>query len=418
MSNPVIVVHYHELWLKGRNRRFFLGKLFTALRQSLQGVPVQRIEQPGDRFIVRLGDGASLEEATARVNRVLGIAFYAVAKPVERSMEALCQAAWEEVEPLQFSSFAVRAKRSDKSFAPTSMEIDSTIGRYLLDKLREQGRDVRVKLNDPELTCYIEITPGPALVYARRIPGPGGLPSNTAGRMMCLLSGGYDSAVAAYHMMKRGAHMSFAHFYGTGARPGESSVHVASELVRRLVPFQFHAKLYRVPFEAIQREIVRYAPEDYRVLLYRRMMLRIAEVLAKGDRSLAMVTGDSLGQVASQTLRNLVAVEAAARMPVFRPLIGADKMDILATARQIGTYETSSEPFHDCCPVFMPRTPALYASVADLDAAESKLDVPALIEQGVRETTLERFHYRGGHVDTVAPKTRTAKADRERTAIA
>ena len=235
---------------------------------------------------------------------------------------------------------------------------------------------------------------------------------------MCLLSGGYDSAVAAYHMMKRGAHLSFAHFYGTGARPGESSVHVASELVRCLVPYQFHAKLYRVPFEAIQREIVRYAPEDYRVLLYRRMMLRITEALARGDRSLAMVTGDSLGQVASQTLRNLVAVEAAARMPVFRPLIGTDKVDIIATAKKIGTYETSSEPFHDCCPVFMPRTPALYASVADLDEAESKLDIPALVEQGVRETTLERFHYRGGKVETVAPKAKPDRANRERTAIA
>src|SRR5580704_10227931 len=403
MNNPVIVVHYHELWLKGRNRQFFLGKLFTALRKALEGIPVRRIEQPGDRFIVRLGDGASLEEATSSVSRVLGIAFYAVAKPVERSIEALCRASWDEVEPLQFANFAVRAKRSDKSFPHTSMEIDAAIGRYLLDRFRERGRDVRVKLTDPELTCYIEITPGPALVYARRIPGPGGLPSNTAGRMMCLLSGGYDSAVAAYHMMKRGAHMSFAHFYGTGARPGESSVHVASELVRRLVPFQFHAKLYRVPFEAIQREIVRYAPEDYRVLLYRRMMLRIAQVLAKGARSLALVTGDSLGQVASQTLRNLIAVEAAARMPVFRPLIGTDKMEILAMARKIGTYETSSEPFHDCCPIFLPRAPALHASAVELNEAESRLDIPALIARGVRGTSIERFEYSGGQVGVSEP---------------
>lgn len=418
MSNPVIVVHYHELWLKGRNRRFFLGKLFTALRKALEGVPVRRIEQPGDRFIVRLGDGASLEEAASRVSRVLGIAFYAVGRPVERSMEALCRAAWNEVGPLHFTNFAVRAKRSDKSFPHTSMKIDATIGRYLLDRFAESGRDVRVKLTDPELTCYVEITPGPALVYARRIPGTGGLPANTAGRMMCLLSGGYDSAVAAYQMMKRGAHLSFAHFYGAGARPGESSLHIASELVRRLVPYQFHAKLYRVPFEAIQREIVRYAPEDYRVLLYRRMMLRIAQALAKGARSLALVTGDSLGQVASQTLRNLIAVEAAARIPVFRPLIGTDKMEILDTARKIGTYETSSEPFHDCCPVFMPRTPALYASAEELDEAESKLDVRALVAQGVHETTVERFFYRGGKVEVVPPKPRTAKAERERTAIA
>jgi thiamine biosynthesis protein ThiI len=418
MNNPVIVVHYHELWLKGRNRQFFLGKLFTALRKALEGIPVRRIEQPGDRFIVRLGDGASLEEATSSVSRVLGIAFYAVAKPVERSIEALCRASWDEVEPLQFANFAVRAKRSDKSFPHTSMEIDAAIGRYLLDRFRERGRDVRVKLTDPDLSCYVEITPGPALVYARRIPGTGGLPANTAGRMMCLLSGGYDSAVAAYHMMKRGAHLSFAHFYSTGARPGESSLHIASELVRRLVPYQFHAKLYRVPFEAIQREIVRYAPEDYRVLLYRRMMVRIAQALARGARSLALVTGDSLGQVASQTLRNLIAVEAAARMPVFRPLIGTDKMEILATARKIGTYETSSEPFHDCCPVFMPRTPALYASAEELDEAESKLDIRGLTAQGVRETTVERFYYRGGKVEVIPPKPRTARADQERAAIA
>jgi tRNA uracil 4-sulfurtransferase len=398
MSNPVIVVHYHEAWLKGRNRRFFLRKLSTALRQSLQGISISRIEQPGDRFVISLGDGAPQQEAAARVERVLGIAFYALARTVERSMEEICQAAWKEVEPLQFANFAVRAKRSDKSFPQTSLEVEAEVGRHLLERLRAQGRNVKVRLKDPELTCYVEITSGPALVYARKIPGAGGLPANTAGRMMCLLSGGYDSAVAAYHMMKRGAHLSFAHFYGSGAMPGESSLHVASGLARQLVPYQFHAKLYRVPFEPIQREIVRYAPENYRVLLYRRMMLRIAEVLAKRDRALALVTGDSLGQVASQTLRNLVAVDAAARMVVFRPLIGTDKMEIMATARKIGTYDISSEPFHDCCPVFLPRMPALYASAADLDEAEAGLDVPGLITQGLHSATLEQFHCTGREI--------------------
>src|ERR1700721_3426562 len=418
MSNPIIVVHYHELWLKGRNRRFFLRKLHTALRIALQGIPVERIEQPGDRMVVWLGDGASLAEVTARLDRVMGVAFYAVARAVERNMEELCKAAWEEMAPLGFASFAVRAKRSDKRFPTTSLEAEVIIGRYLLEKLRAQNRNVRVRLNQPEMTCYVEITKSMALVYVRKIQGAGGLPPNTAGRMMCLLSGGYDSAVAAYHMMKRGAHLSFVHFYGTGAQAGESSLHVASGLARKLVPYQFHAKLYRVPFEAIQREIVRYAPEDYRVLLYRRMMVRIAQALARGARSLALVTGDSLGPVVAQTLRNLIAVEAAARMPVFRPLIGTDKMEILATARKIGTYETSSEPFHDCCPVFMPRTPALYASAGELDEAESKLDVRALVAQGVHETTVERFYYRGGKVEVIPPKPRTAKAEREHTAIA
>jgi tRNA uracil 4-sulfurtransferase len=404
MSSPVIVVHYHELWLKGGNRRFFLGKLFTALRLALQGLPVQRIEQPGDRFLVRLEEGAPLDEVIRRIERVFGVAYYAVARPVERSLDAVCRAAWEEIQPLRFETFAVRAHRSDKTFPHGSMEIERAVGRHLLDALREQGRDVRVQLKDPDFVCHIEITPGPALVYARKIPGAGGLPANTAGRVMCLLSGGYDSAIAAYRLMKRGAHLSFTHFYGTGARPGESSLHVASRLARQLVPCQFHAKLYRVPFEAVQREIVRYAPENLRVLLYRRMMLRIAELLARRDRAMALATGDSLGQVASQTLRNLVAVDAVAGMPVFRPLIGTDKMEILAEARRIGTYEISSEPFHDCCPVFLPRSPALYSSPRELSEVETKLDIPALVEMGIRGTTLERFAYKDGTVEAEEPK--------------
>ena len=412
MSTPAIVVHYHELWLKGGNRRFFLGKLFTALRQSLEGIPIDGIEQPGDRFLIRLRSEASLAAAIERIEHVLGVAYFAVALPVERDMEAICQAAWTEVEPLSFSSFAVRARRSDKTFPQKTMEIEATVGRYLLDRLRAEGRSVSVRLNGPELTCHIEITPGPALVYARRTEGIGGLPANTAGKMTCLLSGGYDSAVAAYQMMKRGAHVSFVHFYGTGARPGESSLHVATGLVRQLVRYQFNAKLYRVPFEAIQREIVRYAPEDFRILLYRRMMLRIAQVIAKRERALALVTGDSLGQVASQTLRNLVAVDAASDMLVFRPLIGADKLDILAIARKLGTYDISSEPFHDCCPVFLPKRPALFAHPADLDHAESQLDVPGLITLGIRGSSIERFKYSSGEVSvsSVSPARKYAAA--------
>src|SRR5271154_4678352 len=417
MSNPIIVVHYHELWLKGRNRRFFLRKLHTALRIALQGIPVERIEQPGDRMVVWLGDGASLEGGEGRGDRVVGGAVFAVARAVERNMDELCKAAWEEMEPLRFESFAVRAKRSDKRFPTTSLEAEVIIGRHLLEQLRAASRNVRVRLNQPDMTCYVEITKSMALVYARKISGAGGLPPNTAGRMMCLLSGGYDSAVAAYHMMKRGAHLSFVHFYGTGAQAGESSLHVASGLARKLVPYQFHAKLYRVPFEAIQREIVRYAPEDYRVLLYRRMMLRIAEALARRDRSLALLTGDSLGQVASQTLRNLVAVDAASRMVVFRPLIGTDKMDILATAKKIGTYDVSSEPFHDCCPGFMPRSPELSATPRELDDAEANLAMAALVAQGLQGITVEKFEYSGGRVETGEPQP-VASASQRHTAIA
>lgn len=401
MSQPVIVIHYHELWLKGRNRRFFVSKLAEALRAGLEGIPVEKIERPEDRFVVRLGEGAPVEQALERIEKISGVANYAIARHADRSMESLCRTAWEEIRGLEFETFAVRAKRSDKSFPMRSGEIEATVGKFLAEHLREVGRNARVKLNEPDVTCRIEITSGPALVYARKIQGPGGLPANTAGRMMCLLSGGFDSAVAAHQMMKRGAHLSFAHFYGTGARPGESSLHVARGLTRQLVPWQFTAKLHLIPFEPIQREIVRYAPENCRVLLYRRMMLRIAEVLAKRDRALAIVTGDSLGQVASQTLRNMIAVEAAAKMPVFRPLVGMDKLEILALARKIGTYEISAEPFHDCCPVFLPRSPLLHATAEELGAAEAKLNVNELVRQGVAGATHENYRYAGGRVETV-----------------
>jgi tRNA uracil 4-sulfurtransferase len=405
-SRLVIVVHYHELWLKGGNRRFFLSKLHMALKRALEGLPAERILRPGDRLLVEFGEGASAEEAVARIERVFGVAFYAVARVVARGGEndlaALGRAAWEEARNEKFSTFAVRAKRSDKSFPHGSLEIEAAIGQHLRDELRAAGRDARVKLNDPELTCRIEIPPGPSLlVYARKIPGAGGLPPNTAGRMTCLLSGGFDSAVAAHKMMKRGAHLNFVHFWGGGARPGESSVHVARELVKRLVPWQFSAKLYLVPFEPIQREIVASAPEEYRILLYRRMMLRIAERIARNGHSLGLVTGDSLAQVASQTLHNMAAVGDAARMPLYRPLVGDDKLEIMDYARKIGTYDISAEPFHDCCPIFLPRNPALHSTPDELAKAESALDIEALVRQGIDSATIERYRYTAGRVEKV-----------------
>ena len=406
MSKLVIVVHYHEIWLKGGNRRFFLSKLHMALKRALEGLPVERILRPGDRLLIEFGEGASAQEAITRIERVFGVAFYAVARVVPRGVEddlaALGRAAWEEVRGEQFSSFAVRAKRSDKSFPHRTTEIEVAIGQYLVDRLRDEGRRARVKLSDPELTCRIEIPPGPSLlVYARKIPGAGGLPPNTAGRMTCLLSGGFDSAVAAHKMMKRGAHMSFVHFWGGGARPGESSVHVARELVRRLVPWQFSAKLYLVPFEPVQREIVANAPEQFRILLYRRMMMRIAERIARTGRSLGLVTGDSLGQVASQTLHNMAAVGDAIRMPLYRPLAGDDKLEIMDAAKKIGTYGISAEPFHDCCPIFLPRNPALHSSPKELDQAESKMGIEALVRQAIDSAAIERYRYAGGRIEKV-----------------
>ena len=405
MNGPFIVVHYHELWLKGRNRDFFLHKLRLALRRALEGLPVARINRPGDRMIIELGDPAAVEEALARLARVPGIAYTGVARRIpreERSLEAICEAAWEEAQEGTFTTFAVRAKRSDKTFSPDALAIEREAGRYLLERLRAAGRDARVKLKEPDRTFHVEITPGPVLVYANRHPGAGGLPPHTAGRLVCLLSGGFDSSVAAYKMMKRGAHLTFVHFWGGGGAPGESSVHVARELVRRLVPWQFTAKLFLVPFEPLQREIVQCAPENLRILLYRRLMLRIAARIALIRKAKGLVTGDSLGQVASQTLQNMAAVGAAVRLPVFRPLVGDDKLEILAVARRIGTYDISAEPFHDCCRVFLPKAPALFATAEELAEAEAALDLPRLVERAMETLTVERYRYASGRVEQVA----------------
>jgi thiamine biosynthesis protein ThiI len=207
--------------------------------------------------------------------------------------------------------------------------------------------------------------------------------------------------VAAYKMMRRGAHVSFVHFWGGGADPGESSMHVARELVRQLVPYQFTAKLFLVPFEPLQREIVDKAPANFRILLYRRLMLRIAEQLAYRDKANGIVTGDSLGQVASQTLQNMNAVGAAAKLALHRPLVGDDKQDIIALARIIGTHDISAEPFHDCCPIFMPKSPALFASPEDLDQAEAQLDVKDMVRRGVESAVLEKFQFAANRVEKI-----------------
>src|SRR5713226_4999614 len=399
MASAHIVVHYHELWLKRGNRRFFLHKLREALRRALEGIAIARISEPADRLIIEFADAAQIEEALRRLARVSGISHLGVARVLRRTdldarpLDALCAAAWEEVCGEPFSSFAVRAKRSDKSFPLNALTIEREVGGYLFDRLRAEGRGVRVDLEAPQLTCRIEVTRGPLLVYARRIAGPGGLPPNTAGKLVCLLSGGFDSAVAAYKMMKRGAHLSFVHFWGGGGGAGESSVHVARELLHRLAPWQFTAKLYLVPFEPLQREIVRSAPEMYRILLYRRFMLRIAERVALRERAKGLITGDSLGQVASQTAQNLQAVGSIVRLPLYRPLIGDDKLEIQELARRIGTHNISAEPFHDCCPVFQPKSPALFATPAELDAAEAKLNLEELVDRGLRTMTLERYRY-------------------------
>jgi len=406
-----LVLHFHELWLKGGNRNFFLGKLLMAVRQSLEPLPC-RARIAHSRILVDLARDAAVETAVERLKRVFGIVYYAVARRVNADPQQICATAWEEVAGRAFESFAVRAKRGEHTFPLRSNELERLVGQHLLDSLRAAGHPgARVNLSHPGLTCFVEISSAGALVYSTKLAGPGGMPANTAGRLVCLLSGGYDSAVAAYKMMKRGVHVVFAHFHALPSKPGESSAPVVQELVRLLAPYQFTARLYLIPFEPIQRQIVAAAPEPYRILLYRRMMLRIAERLARREHALGTITGDSVGQVASQTLHNLNAVDRAATLPVYRPLVGDDKLEILEVAQRLGSYAISSEPFQDCCPLFLPRAPVLHARPEELDRAESSLDVPALVQQAVETAQLEKYEFRGGEVRLVPAKSEPLRVE-------
>ena len=359
---------------------------------------MERIEQPGDRFWC--GWATALARGSDRARRACarrGILRGGAARRAQ-TWKRSASAAWDEMEPLRFATFAVRAKRSDKTFPHPTMEIESAVGRHLLEKLRAEGRDVRVQLKEPELTCHIEITPGPLLVYARKIPGAGGLPANTAGRITCLLSGGFDSAVAAYHMMKRGAHLSFVHFYGTGARPGESSLHVASALARQLMPYQFHAKLYRVPFEAIQREIVRYAPEDVRILLYRRMMLRIAEAICEAR---PRAGAGHRRQPGPGGLANAAESRRGGRSRAHAGVSAAGRH------RQNGYSRDGAQDRHvryffravsRLLPGFPAALPGALPARKSLADAEAKSGRSGASYEGVRGATLSSFEYKGGEM--------------------
>lgn len=403
-ARPLLVLHYSELWLKGCNKPFFVSKLKTSIEQTLEGLPVSLEGHLNERMVVSAKTPEAAREAAERLQRVPGIEFIGVGVGVPPTLERILDAGLELMREKDFRSFRVRAKRASKQLPFRSLEVERQLGALIGDQAHSQGRDVRVDLNNAEATCFVQATASEAVVFTDKLRGLGGLPTGTAGRLMCLLSGGIDSAVAAYKIMRRGVRVNFVHFYGAPARPGEESPPIAREIVRQLTPYQGLSRLFLIDFDPIQRHIVAHAPDEFRLLLYRRLMLRIAEKVARGHRCHGTVTGDSIAQVASQTLANIECVNSVAKMPVYRPLCGDDKQEITAIARKIGTYETSIEPFTDCCPLYMPRNPRLFASIDELDAVEAQLDADALIRRATTTLLREVYEYRNGGVSQKSVK--------------
>ena len=387
-----VIVHYHELALKGRNRAFFEQRLVRNIRETLRDDGIAQVTALPGRIRITLGNRTDWESVRAQLSRVFGVSHFSLAyavpfdSNVPRTIDTLKSEIGNHVRELSFTTFRVSTKRADKRFPLTSIDLDREIGAHLCALTGK-----RVSLQHPDLTVSLEMLTREAYFSVKKEPGAGGLPVGVSGKVACLLSGGIDSPVAAYRMMKRGCKALFIHFSG---RPlvSRASEEKAAEIVEHLTPHQLVSRLYVIPFGEIQRCIVLGAPMPLRVVLYRRMMMRIAEELAQKERCWALVTGDSLGQVASQTPENLGVVEEATSLPVLRPLIGMDKIEITQQAQRIGTFNTSIEPDQDCCRLFIPPHPTTKATVDLVRRVERGLDVPTLVKQGVAGA--ERLEYR------------------------
>jgi thiamine biosynthesis protein ThiI len=386
-----VVVHYAELALKGRNRPWFASILVRSIRRALAGLDVRLVRPMGGRIVIDLGPAgdAQWDEIRARLSRLPGIGNFARAMHVAPDLDAIATAvasgAAARTAPPR--SFRITARRADKRFAASSPEIEREVGRRV-----QLATDWPVDLSHPDLNIRIEVLTSDAYFHFAKEPGAGGLPVGTGGKVMVLLSGGIDSPVAAWRMIRRGCRAYFVHFHSYPIL-SRTSQDKARELVRRLTEYQLRSRLFLVPFGAIQQQVVVSVPPALRVVVYRRLMLRIAERLGYAMGARALVTGDSIGQVASQTLRNLIAVGEVARMPILRPLIGFHKEEITADAQRIGTYETSIVPDEDCCTLFTPRYPTTGARVGEAARAESELDVEALVNRAVEDAVVEDFRF-------------------------
>jgi len=387
-----VLVHYHEIALKGRNRPFFLGKLADNLRRATADVEGARVRILPGRISLEVPDAAPWDLVRERVATVFGVANFSRAHEVGPDLEALKAAALGSLRGREFGSFRVTTKRSYKGFPKTSVEIEREVGGAV-----HQATGVRVDLERPELTLFVEVLQDRIFYSWEKHKGPGGFPVGTSGRVVALLSGGIDSPVAAYRIMKRGCTVTLAHFHAFPLQD-RTTIDKTRELARILTRFQFRTRLLLVPFAPVQQTIVAACPAPLRVVLYRRFMVRIAEALAGRSRAKALVTGESLGQVASQTLDNMAAIDEAATGPVLRPLVGMDKEEITAEARRIGTFDVSTQPDQDCCQLYVPKSPAVAATLAQVREAEASLDVPGLVATAASQAEMERFEFPPGGV--------------------
>jgi thiamine biosynthesis protein ThiI len=384
-----VIIHYQEIALKGRNRPWFVERLLHNLRVATSDLGVQHVRTMMGRIELVLHDDSDWATLRERLSTTFGIANFSKAVHTSSNLDTLGERILADLGDRSPESFAVAARRADKRYPISSPEIEQRIGARI-----KMARGWRVDLSQPALTVHVEVLRDHAFYYFDKQRGPGGLPIGVGGRVACLMSGGIDSPVAAWRMMRRGCRVLFVHFHSYPIL-SRASQEKARELARLLTRFQFHSRLFLVPFGDLQQRIVLSVPPPLRVVMYRRLMLRIAERIARQERAQALITGEVVGQVASQTLENLAIIDSVASLPLLRPLIGMDKEEITMEAQRLGTYPISIIPDQDCCTLFTPRHPATKARRIDVEHAEAALAIDEMIAGAVDATSIETFTFPG-----------------------
>lgn len=382
-----VVIHYQEIALKGKNRPWFIGRLARNIREAVRGLDVSAVRVLMGRIEIVLGPQATWETVRERLSTVFGIANFSKAGRAPLDVDAIAREILKDLGPGNPASFRVSARRADKRFALTSPQIEREVGGRI-----KEARGWIVNLDEPELTIHVEALTDEAFYSFGKERGPGGLPVGSSGRVTCLLSGGIDSPVAAWRMMRRGCRVHLVHFHSYPIL-SRASQEKARELAKSLARFQFDSKLFLVAFGEIQQRVVLAVAPPLRVVVYRRLMMRIAERIATQQRSQALVTGDVVGQVASQTLENMATIGRVVSLPVLRPLVGMDKDEITAEAQRLGTYPISIIPDQDCCTLFTPRHPATRARSDDVERAETGLPIDEIVDQASAAAVVEHYRF-------------------------
>ncbi len=387
----LILLKLGEVVLKGLNRHSFEEKLLANIRRRLKNYGSFHIYSKQSAIYVEPEkEDCDIDGAFAACQKVFGLVAVVRAKPCEKDKDAILACAREYLRPqlLAAGSFKVESKRADKTFPMSSIQISQYVG----GGLHEAFPHLTVDVHHPELTVVVEIREKAAYVHGSAVPGAGGLPLGMGGTAVSLLSGGIDSPVASWMMAKRGVQLEMGHFYSPPFTSPQALDKVL-ELARLLVPWCGRLVVHVIPFTEIQETIRRDCPEEYFTLIMRRFMMRCAERVAKRVGAKATVTGECLGQVASQTMEAMASTQDAAALPIFRPVIAMDKEEIVRIARHIGTFETSIQPFEDCCTVFTPRHPRTRPAIADVRQFESVLDIGGLVDRAMEASHYEVIRY-------------------------